>query len=341
MVTTERENTVGGVFVGDGNTIIIHKTVDQFITGNRFFNFQMVLNHVHQLGVQFHGRAENIQVVTQGIKQVPGIAGVMGSEATFFVNAGHGAGHEAVVLADVIATAQTHKASFANIFRAFIMNSQSIGTNIDQDLMFTLLDMDMEEEISQRALAYVNNYPDNELSPYFRSVRLANLDQMTESQALMDSTMAAWRSHEMYHASPKSRSNVDLAGKRYEAYMADLADQPSTRIRKWNSVLNGLGEFVPLHNQRSARIKLARAYMDNSEPLKAQEQIRPILEANNRLVPALILAVRSDLALGKAQQARLALEQLKWSIQQSDDNFYARKTVELLEERVIDLEGNP
>ena len=222
-----------------------------------------------------------------------------------------------------------------------MVTGTDLGRNIDQDLVFTCLEMGMDEEVAQRTLTYVNEYPDHELSPYFRSIRLAHMGKMSESQALMDSTMTAWRSHEMYHASTKSRQNVDMAGKRYEAYMADLADQPSTRIRKWNSVLNGMGKFVPLQNQRSARIKLANAYMDNGEPLKAQEQIRPILEANNRLVPALVVAVRSDLALGKAQQARLALEQLKWSIQQSDEDFYARKTAALLEERVIDLEGHP
>ena len=215
-----------------------------------------------------------------------------------------------------------------------------LGLSIDHTLMFTYLEMNMISEIEQTTLNYIVNYPDHELSPYFRSIRLAHMDKMTESQALMDSTLTAWRSHEMYHASKNSRNNVDMAAKRYEGYMADLADQPSTRVRKWGSLVAYMQDKIPAHDQWNARLKLARAYMDNAEPLQAQEQIRPILEANNRLIPALILAVRTDLALENIPQARQALEQLKWSIQQSDDAFYARQTAAMLEERVVDLEGN-
>jgi Tfp pilus assembly protein PilF len=215
-----------------------------------------------------------------------------------------------------------------------------LGKGVDQGLMFTFLDMDMEAEISQMTRTYIERYPDHDLSPYFRAIRLAHMDRMNESQALMDSTLSSWRSNEMYHADPKSRTSVDLAQKRYEAYLADLADQPSTRIRKWSSLIAGMENHTPSQGQWYARIKLAKAYLDNNEPLMAQNQIRPILEANNRLIPALILAVRSDLALENAEQARLALEQLKWSIQQSDEDFSGRQKTALLEESVVDLEGN-
>ncbi len=214
-----------------------------------------------------------------------------------------------------------------------------LGQAIDQSLVFTYLEMEMAAEIAQMTRTYVERYPDHDLSPYFRAIRLAHMNQLPQSQTLMDSTLAAWRTHEVYHANPKVRSNVDLAEKQYEGYLADLAEQPSTRIRKWNSVVTAMADNTPLYRIRSARITLARAYLDNDEALKAQDEIVSILEANNRLIPALILAVETDLALGKAQQARLALEQLKWSIQQSDDDFYGRGKAELLEGLVIVLEG--
>ena len=215
-----------------------------------------------------------------------------------------------------------------------------LGMSIDQGLMFTFLDMGMDAEVAQITQDYVSRYPEDDLSPYFRSIILAHQNKLSESQALMDSTLAAWRSQEMYHASPKARANVDQAEKRYEGFMADLADQPATRIRKWNSLVADISKNTPAHRQWTARLQLAKAYLDNDQVDKAQELVAPILSANNRLIPALILAVRCDLALKNTQQARLVMEQLKWSIQQSDDNFYARQTAAMLEKLVVDLEGN-
>jgi len=215
-----------------------------------------------------------------------------------------------------------------------------LGMSIDQSLMFTYLEMGMDEEISQMAHTFVGRYPDHDLSPYFRSISLAYHNKLDESQALMDSTMSSWRSHEMYHASAKTRANIDQAGKRYEGYLADLADSPATRIRKWKSLVTDMESTVPVHNLWTPRLKLARAYLDNGEPEKAQQQVAPILAVNNRLVPALVQAVNIDLDMKNAQQARLVLEQLKWSVQQSDDNFSGRAKVAELEKQVIDLEGH-
>jgi len=215
-----------------------------------------------------------------------------------------------------------------------------LGMTIDQSLMFTYLDMGMDAQVSQMTRTFVSRYPDHDLAPYFRAIILAHQNKFAESQALMDSTISTWRSHELYHASTKSRSNVDQAEKRYEGHMADLADQPATRIRRWSSLVSDLATTTPTQGQWIARLKLANAYLDNNQPDKAQEQIGPILKANNRLIPALILAVRCDLALGDAQQARLVLEQLKWSIQQSDDDFYGRQKAAMLEELVVGLEGH-
>lgn len=221
-----------------------------------------------------------------------------------------------------------------------MVTGTDLGMTIDQKVFFTYLNMGLEKQIGQMTRTYISRYPDNDLSPYFHAIHLAYNGELTESQALMDSTLTSWRSHELYHASPKTRANVDQAEKRYEGYMADLADQPATRIRKWNSLVSDMETSTPQRAQWVARLKLANAYLDNGQVQKAQEQLVPILETNNRFVPALILAVRSDLALENAQQARLVLEQLKWSIQQSDDDFYGREKAAMLEELVIDLEGH-
>ncbi len=216
----------------------------------------------------------------------------------------------------------------------------TLGRKVDQELLTTYLAMDMLPEVGQMTQTFLERYPDDEMAEYFQAIRLAHLGQWRKSQALRDSCFTYWRSQDFYRNNQTARHNIDLAEKRFEAYVADLADQPSTRVRKWNILVDGMIGALPLHHQFHARVKLACAYLDNGEPEKSREQLRPILEVNNRLVPALVLAVKTDLALRDAKQARLALEQLKWSIQQSDEDYVGRSQAARLEELVIELEGS-
>ncbi len=221
-----------------------------------------------------------------------------------------------------------------------MVDGSTLGRKVDQELLTTYLVMEMLPEIGQMTETYLERYPEDEMAVYFRSIQLAHLGKLRESEALRDSCFNNWRSQPYYQTNQMARNNIDMAEKRYEAYIADLADQPSTRVRKWNALVDGMIGNTPLHGQRDARIKLACAYMDNGEPEKALEQLRPILSVNNRLVPALIVAIKTDLALRDAEQARMALEQLKWSIQQSDQDYVGRSQAAQLEEMVIELEGN-
>jgi tetratricopeptide (TPR) repeat protein len=215
-----------------------------------------------------------------------------------------------------------------------------LGVEVDQRLMEIYHEMDLQQQVAQLSKSYVERYPDQHMAPYYRAIRLVHMNRFDESQALMDSTLAVWRSSKGYRNNPKEFLSIDIADKSYQAYLSDLVDQPSTRVRLWKNLVAIMNEKIPAYKQSKARLKLAAAHLDNGDPLLAREQIYPILEMNNRLVPALVLAVKTDLALRDAANARVALEQLKWSIQQSDEDYSGREQAALLEDQVIELEGN-
>ncbi|MCP4292300.1 MAG: tetratricopeptide repeat protein [bacterium] len=215
-----------------------------------------------------------------------------------------------------------------------------LGKKVDSDLLRTYLIMDMNSEANEMIQTFSQRYPDDEIGRLFQAFRLAALGQIDESLALRDSLFNHWHAQDYYVHNKLARQQIDRGEKQFEAFIADVADSPSTRVRKWEIVVKSMEQSVPYHNQWNDRIKLAAAYLSNGDNQKALDQLGPILEINNRVIPALVLAVKTDLAMKNTKRARQTLEQLKWSIQQSDEGYLGRQQTARLEQQVIELEGN-
>lgn len=221
-----------------------------------------------------------------------------------------------------------------------MVEGTTLGQKVDMDLFETYLQLDMQPEVAQMSQSMIVNYPDSEMAAVVRAIRLGYMNEMQASQALMDSCMTHWRSQEYYHMVPSYRRNIDLTEKQYEAHIADIADNPTTRIRKWRSLIDAMEPYAAVYQMWPLRVALAKALLDDGQAAEARAQIEPILAANHRVVPALITAVNIDLALREPEGARMALEQLKWSIQQSDEDYIGRIQAAELEDRVLELEGH-
>lgn len=219
-----------------------------------------------------------------------------------------------------------------------MVTGTKLGEQIDLDVLITYLEMDMKDEVNQMILTFLQRYPDTDNTAVFRAIRLAHLNRLDQSKAVMDSCLTNWRSQEWYQVSPAARASIQLAEKNYAAFVADLVSDPATRVRKWQELLEVMKGQRPSHGRWHAHIKLAAAFLDNGQPDLAMEQIAPILEVNNRMVPALVAAVRISLAQNDPAQARIALEQLKWSIQQSDSAYSGRIQARELESQLTELE---
>lgn len=221
-----------------------------------------------------------------------------------------------------------------------MVEGTTLGEEVDTSLMDIFLRLDMEEEAEQMSLAVVTKYPESDYSALVRAIRLGYQGKTRQSHAVMDSSLNHWRSQEIYHWVPQVKLGVLLKMRSYEAYMADIAGDPAQRVQKWQNLLATMANYAGIHELWWAKNKLASALLDNGQAREARTLLEPVLAANNRQIPALITAVKIDLALRDAQGARMALEQLKWSIQQSDEDYIGRFQAAELENQVKELEGH-
>ena len=65
--------------------------------------------------------------------------------------------------------------------------------------------------------------------------------------------------------------------------------------------------------------------------------IDPILAVNDRLINLLILKTQAHVVLGEKEAAKATLKQLQYSLKNSDKDFPARTTAQMLKIEVSDL----
>lgn len=220
--------------------------------------------------------------------------------------------------------------------RAEIAGS-TLEQRVDLEILQTLIFYDLNDKIADLTARYVVKWPEDGNAAFFRAMRLANMGKLAASQAVMDSSLTMWRLSEGYKNGEEYRQNIERAGKRYQALVADLADSPATRVRQWAGVV-AMADEKPLHEQWYERWRLGEALLDNGQPVPALEQIAPVLEINPRLINPLLLAVKANLALKNPELARQALEQAKWALSKADPDFPPVLKVRELEAQVAELE---
>lgn len=213
--------------------------------------------------------------------------------------------------------------------------------NVDRELVGTYVVNGLEDDLQRLIAGYVARYPDDHTSGFYRAMALAYRGRTQEGQAVMDSCLAAWRGGEAYGKSAESRQSIDYADRQFDALVADVADDPETSARLWRRVVDLVDGERPFHETWFDRYRLAAALHAGGRPAEALAEIEPILAANPRALNVLVLAVRCFLDLDRLDEARQALEQLRWSVAKADEDFPARLTAAALAERLAAREGAP
>lgn len=218
------------------------------------------------------------------------------------------------------------------------VSETNLAVRVDQDIIGLYLFADIDEEINRLTASFVANYPKQDISCFYRGVRLAAMGDYRAGQAVMDSCVATWRSSEYYAWSAKVRFNVDSTARMYDAMVADIAGETQTAARVWQNVVDTIADERPLHQQVYERFSLAAALHRNGESERALAVLEPMLAVNDRYFNVLKLAVECYVATGRSEAARAALEQYKWCAERSDPDFPAREQALVLEELVKGIE---
>ncbi len=220
------------------------------------------------------------------------------------------------------------------------IRSEIAGTGmerrVDIQILHTMMLYGLNDQLAEAAPRFYSKWPEDDDAAFFRAMTLAHKGDFAGSEAVMDSCLASWRSSDAYRYNQKG---IDMAGKRYQALVSDLADSPKTRVRHWAS-LAAMQSDEPMQEQWYYRWKLGQALLDAGKPAKALEQITPVLEINPRRISMLLLAVRCEIALGQTTEARQIVDQAKWALAKADADFPPLQKVQELEAQVRELEGS-
>ena len=208
---------------------------------------------------------------------------------------------------------------------------------VDREIIGTYLAAGLDEDLGRTVAEFVTRYPESDMSPVYRAVSLAYQGRFFEGRAIMDSTLAVWRSGESYKIYPNAKANIDRTDAMFEAIAADVAHDHASAELYWAKTTELFTNKIPLHERWYFKFRYASALHDNGKPRKALAVIDPILAVNNRLINLLILKTQAHVVLGEAEAARSTLKQLQFSLQKADKDFPARTTAQMLEVEVSDL----
>jgi tetratricopeptide (TPR) repeat protein len=222
--------------------------------------------------------------------------------------------------------------------RAEVEGSE-LAKGIDKDIISVFLVAGLERELDEATALFIERYPEDGNSCFYRGVRLAYAHDFDAASAVMDSCLGDWRAGESYRNYPKARTSIEIAAKTFDALLAEAADEPATAVRMWRNTISLMEDERAFHEQWYERNRLAANLHRSGKPEEALAELTPMLAVNPRLFNSLALATECYLDMGQLAPARQALEQLQWCAEGSDPGFPARAQANSLAARLAAAEG--
>jgi tetratricopeptide (TPR) repeat protein len=217
------------------------------------------------------------------------------------------------------------------------VESSEIQMRVDKDIVKTFLVSGLDDELGRMVSIYAERYPEDSDTPIYRGIQLAYHGQVEEGRAIIDSTLAVWRSGEDYTKYPKAKNGIDGAAFQFTALLADLVEDHQAAAENWGKSVEAMIGFAPFHEQWYPRFRWAAALHADGRSVEALKIIDPILQVNARRINSLVLKVECHLALRQGVPARQTLEQLQRSLSRSDEDFPPRAKAEELSLQVSAL----
>ncbi len=214
------------------------------------------------------------------------------------------------------------------------VQGSTLEQRVDVEIINSLVNSGLKEELGHMVAAFIDRYPQEQATCFFRAVQLAATGDPVQGHAVMDSCLTKWRLNPEYPENPDAQLNMEITSSRYEALAADYNDSPQTRVAKWTASLDLVRDYLPFRFQQFYRFRLAQALRDDGKPAAALDELKPLLDLNPRLINSLILATRCRIDLGDREGAEQVLGQLQNSLAVADADFYGRKRAAELATRI-------
>lgn len=133
-------------------------------------------------------------------------------------------------------------------------------------------------------------------------------------------------------SSENEKRNVEFYKNQFAAIISSIEGDYAESARRWELAADRFKEIAP-HETWWLRNRLGEALLLAGQVEKAREQATLTLAYNPNEILSLMLLARSDMALGRTQEARAALDRLLMLLEVADDGIPVK-----LEAQVLDKE---
>ena len=86
------------------------------------------------------------------------------------------------------------------------VSGSKLEQKVDTEILETLIYFEVDDKLSELITRFVVKWPEDGSSAFYRAMRLAHMDQLPESQAVMDSALTMWRVSDNYKDNEEYRN---------------------------------------------------------------------------------------------------------------------------------------
>lgn len=214
-----------------------------------------------------------------------------------------------------------------------------LAKQVDSSVALSYLVAGLDPEFGKVSAQFITTFPDDGFSCTLRSILLLKNDNIETAISLMDSTIMAMKDYDDDNLSDDVRRGINNAEFQFKGLLSDATGDYATSAVSWRAAVDSNPERAT-HRTRYIRFRLANALYEIDQPEESLKILDNMLAVNPRLIGALLLKVKCHLVMDAGLEARLALDQLQWSLTNADLDFPARKSANDLESKAPAIASN-
>jgi len=206
--------------------------------------------------------------------------------------------------------------------------SQIAGTKyeyeVDALLVATYYSNKLEKECDMACVRFFSNHPESFDGGFFRAIHLTGHGKYDEAQAVFDSLMTVAAEWKYFKETERGTMHYQRIKHTFNAVNAELLGELDTAAEEWRLCLaNTVG--IPPHEKLTWKTSYSEVLLKLERNEEAFAQAEQILAINPRLIHPLLVYISAGTALGRFDEARVAMANLDKILEQADPDLPAKE----------------
>ncbi|MBK8165671.1 MAG: tetratricopeptide repeat protein [bacterium] len=176
----------------------------------------------------------------------------------------------------------------------------------------------LDDELATATARFIDRYPEQDITPILRAIRLAHAGRAAEGKAIMDSSLTVRRTEAVYVRYEKARQELEGTAHMVEAMMADLDGDGERAAAAWSKALDLISSVASHEDIFFVKHRLAASLRATKRPREAASILDSVVRINPRLPEVLLLKAQCHLDVAEFESAAATLAQLEAALAKAD-----------------------